>query len=36
MIIITDDEGKQEYQKDAANYLGKADKVYLPETTDPL
>lgn len=36
MIIITDDEGKQEYQKDAANYLGKADTVYLPETTDEI
>jgi D-lactate dehydrogenase (cytochrome) len=36
MIRITDEDGKIEYQKDAANYTGLADKVFLPESTDEI
>ena len=36
MIRITDEDGKIEYQKDAANYTGLAEKVFLPESTDEI
>lgn len=36
MIRITDQDGKIEYEKDAANYTGIADKVFLPESIDEL
>ena len=36
MIKITDEERKLEYQKDAANYLGKADEVIIPESVEEI
>lgn len=36
MIKITDEERKLEYQKDAANYLGKADEVFIPESVEEI
>jgi D-lactate dehydrogenase (cytochrome) len=36
MIKITDENGKVEYQKDAANYVGNAEKVFLPESLDEI
>lgn len=36
MKIITDKDDRIEYEKDAANYIGEADRIYLPESTDEL
>jgi len=36
MITITDSDDKLEYEKDAANFLGKAQKVYLTETVEEI
>lgn len=36
MIIITEKDDRIEYEKDAANYIGEADRIYLPESTDEL
>lgn len=36
MIRITDEDGKIEYQKDAANYIGSAEKVFLPESVEEI
>jgi len=36
MIVITEKDAKIEYEKDAANYIGSAATVYLPETIDEI
>ncbi len=36
MIRIIDEEAKIEYQKDAANYIGSAEKVFILESTDEI
>ncbi len=36
MIRITDEDGKIEYQKDAANYIGSVEKVFLPESVEEI
>jgi len=36
MIIIIEDEGKVEYEKDAANFIGVAEKVYIPESVTEI
>lgn len=36
MIVIEDKEAKIEYIRDAANYVGEADKVYIPESIEEI
>lgn len=36
MITITDNEAKIEYEKDAANFVGQAQSVFIPETIEEI
>jgi len=36
MIMVTGKDDRIEYEKDAANYVGVADSIYLPESTNEL